>query len=61
VQHSAIRNGETRSLAAAEAHIARIKHFEEDLTAVCFRLIDEALDPYHSKMIVGKKPDAATA
>ena len=55
MQHSAIRNGKTGSLAAAEARIARIKHFEEDLTAVWFQLLDEALDPYHPRMIVGIK------
>ncbi len=50
-----IRNTETRSLVATEAHIARIGDFEEDLTAVWFQLLDEALDPYHPRMIVGIK------
>ncbi|HIE76285.1 MAG TPA: hypothetical protein EYP93_08875, partial [Gammaproteobacteria bacterium] len=55
-----IRNTETRSLVATEAHIARIGDFEEDLTAVCFQLFDETLalsDPYHQRMIVSTKTE----
>jgi hypothetical protein len=58
-----IRNTETRSLVATEAHIARIGDFEEDLTAVWFQLLDEALalsDPYHQRRSL-VKTEAATA
>jgi len=58
-----IRNTETRSLVATEAHIVRIGDFEENLTAVWFQLFAEALalsDPYHQRMIVSKT-EATTA